>query len=161
VSDSFYKSPENISVPETPLLQPNAITEPMINYLKQASPWLRFVGILGFIFCGMSVFGGVILIIVMLAVSGLSEELGWSVIAIGLIYLPLGALYFFPSLFTYRFGTKIRNYMINNSEKELELAFKNNKSFWKFTGILCIIMLAFIPLTFVIAIIGGLAAVLF
>jgi len=73
----------------------------------------------------------------------------------GLAVLCIGAgvLMFFPSLFIYRFGEKIRSYLRVGAEQELEQAFRNNKSFWKFTGIICIIYLAFIPVLIIVGII--------
>ncbi|MDR1279046.1 MAG: hypothetical protein LBK02_09860, partial [Treponema sp.] len=68
------------------------------------------------------------------------------------------ALCFFPALFTYNFGNKIRAYQQSRAEEELENAFKNNKSLWKFLGILTIISLAFIPVMIIISIVVGIAA---
>ena len=156
-----YQSPENPSVPEKLPDSQAALTEPMLRYLKEASPWLRFIGVLGFIGCGFNVIGGIIGAIVMFfAFSDFAGEYGrvFSIFA-GLINLPIGILFFFPARFMYSFGAKIRNYQFTNSEEDLEMAFKNNKSLWKFNGILAIIGLAFIPLSIVLAVIGGLAAV--
>ncbi|MDR3338208.1 MAG: hypothetical protein LBT16_13500, partial [Treponema sp.] len=52
----------------------------------------------------------------------------------------------FPSKFIYSFGARLRNYFLSNSVQELELAFKNNKSLWKFYGVLAGITLALIPI---------------
>jgi hypothetical protein len=46
----------------------------------------------------------------------------------------------------YSFGARLRNYFLSNAEKELELAFKYNRAFWKFCGITMIITLALIPI---------------
>jgi hypothetical protein len=155
-----YQSPENPSVPEELPGSQATLTEPMLRYLKEASPWLRFIGVLGFIGSGLTVVGGIVGAIVMFAVSDFTGELGGVFsLLVGLIYLPIGILYFFPARFMYSFGAKIRNYQFTNSEEDLEMAFKNNKSLWKFNGILAIIGLAFIPLSIVLAVIGGLAAV--
>ncbi|MDR0443356.1 MAG: hypothetical protein LBH44_08135 [Treponema sp.] len=149
-----YQSPEAPIIPEAQ--NSGVLSEKMLRYLKEASPWLRFMGILGFISCGLIAGGGLILIIAMAAVSSFTEELNqfpvWIFI---LIYLPMGLLYFFPSRFIYNFGTKIRNFQFSNSNEDLELAFKNNKSFWKFLGIMSIILLAFIPISIIMAILGG------
>jgi hypothetical protein len=121
---------------------------------------MRFAGILGYIFCGITVIGGVLLAILVIAIDSLTDELGGlSVVLIILVYIPMGAFYFFPSRFIYNFGAKIQKYMIKNYEWDLEQAFKYNKSFWKFVGILCIVLLAVVPLSIVFAIIGGIAAV--
>ena len=164
MSDSVnpFESPETAAVPVKPVAQ-GILTEPMIFYLKGASPWLRFVGILGFVSAGITALSGVVLF----AILPLMEEL-WGEIpgfessfsgfwgaafsgSIAFFCVAGGVLLLFPSLFLYRFGEKIRSYLRTGTDLDLELAFKSNRSLWKFAGILCIIELAFIPLL----IIGG------
>jgi len=158
--DNPYQSPESPIVPEPPQNTGVMLSEKMLLYLNEASPWLQFIGILGFIGSGLLVLGGLFGTIGFSVISSITEELGgfpfW---VLAFIYIPLGVLFFFPAYFTFSFGRKIRNYRFSNSSEDLELAFKNNKSLWKFYGIICIIYLAFIPLFFIIAIVGGIAAV--
>jgi hypothetical protein len=127
----------------------------MLRYLNDTSPWLQFIGILGYIGCGLLVIGGIFSAVGFSAAASFTELGEFPFWIITLIYIPLGVLSFFPARFTYNFGRKIRNYRFSNSTEDLELAFKNNKSLWKFYGILCIIYLAFIPFFFIIAIAGG------
>jgi hypothetical protein len=162
VSDTLnpYQSPQNISVPEAPLVSRGELSETMLRSLKEASPWLRFIGILSFISCGFMTLGGVVATIVLLAVSSLAEEIGGSYMALlGLLYVVLGVVMFFPARFIYFFGAKIRSYQLNNSQEDLELALKNNKSLWKFFGICCIISLAFVPVGTVVGIIAAISSV--
>jgi len=158
--DNPYQSPESPIIPEISQNTGVMLSEKMLRYLGDASPWLQFVGILGYIGSGLFVIAGILGTVGFSAVSFLTAELGdfpfWIIM---LIYIPLGVLFFFPAHFAYNFGRKIRNYRFSNSTEDLELAFKNNKSLWKFYGILCIIYLAFIPLFFIIAIISGVVAV--
>ena len=162
-----YRDPENLSVPEKLTIHygdnedspKKTLTEPMLLYLYEASPWLRFVGILCYIGCGFFVIGGIVTSIVMFAISDFTYTLdGVAMGLLGLLYVPMGILYFFPARYIYNFGAKIRNYRFTNSGGDLEQALKYNKSFWKFSGILCIIFIAFIPLSIVLAVIGGVVA---
>ena len=166
-----YQSPETAAVPVKPLLAQGNITETMLLYLKGASPWLRFIGILGFIASGLAVLWGVSMFafVPMIwqswdQVPGFESFSGimGAAFGAGMVALSVGGalLVFFPALFIYRFGEKIRSYIRTGAELELELAFKNNKALWKFFGIICIIYLAFIPLVIVGGIIAGVAAVL-
>jgi len=150
-----YKSPETAIVPEKPQNSGTGLTETMLGYLNEASPWLRFIGIVGFIGCGLSCVAGIIFSITTSAVSSMAEGLGnFPIWLFSLIYIAIGALFFFPSRFTYNFGAKIRNYQLSRSDEDLELALKNNKSLWKFYGILLIIYLSLIPFFIIVAIIG-------
>ena len=164
-----FQSPETLAVPVKPVVAQGALTETMLIYMKETSPWLRFIGILGFVGSGLTALSG----LVFFAFVPLMEQVwgdipgfetslsgAWgSVLGGGMAVLCIGAgcLVFFPALFIYRFGERIRNYLRTGVDQELEQAFKNNRSLWKFVGIICIIQLAFFPL----AIIGGIIAVVF
>ena len=154
-----YKSPETAIIPENPQSAGSALTEIMLGYLKEASPWLRFIGILGFIGCGIICLMGIIFAVSSSALSSFAGELGsFPVGLLSLFYIAGGALYFFPARFTYNFGAKIRDYQISSSNEDLELAFRNNKSLWKFNGIAAIVCLALIPFLIVISIIFAVVA---
>jgi hypothetical protein len=154
-----YKSPETSIVPEKTQGAGTVLTETMLGYLKEASPWTRFIGILGFIGCGLMVLGGIITAIATSSVSGITEGFGpLPVWLVSLIYIAFGVLFFFPSRFVYDFGAKIRNYQFSSSDEDLEAAFKSNKSLWKFYGIMLIVYLALIPLFIVLAVIGAVAS---
>jgi hypothetical protein len=152
-----YQSPETPVIPEKSQSTETVLTEKMLRYLKEASPWLRFIGIVGMIGCGLMAVAGLITAIVMAVSFGESDQSSVWVITL-LVYIPVGILMFFPALYTYNFGAKIRKYLFSNLDEDLESAFKNNKSLWKFIGILSIINLSLIPLTIIIAIIGGIVA---
>jgi hypothetical protein len=131
----------------------------MVHYLQEASPWLRFLGVLGFIGSGLMALGGFVFIVLVVLLSDLAGEFGGIIGGgfIGILYIVLGLLSFFPAKFGYTFGAKIRLYTQSNSERDLEDAFKNNRSLWKFCGILAIVYLAVIPL----ALIGVTVAMVF
>ncbi|GEO06546.1 hypothetical protein AAE02nite_42100 [Adhaeribacter aerolatus] len=60
------------------------------------------------------------------------------------IYLLLFAiLYFFPTLYLYQFSSRIKTAIYHNQELDLAFAFSRLKSFFKFWGILFIIILGF------------------
>jgi len=61
----------------------------------------------------------------------------------GIPYLFIGALYFFPIYYLYKFSTNIKSALYNNNEGSEEKAFENLKSHYKFMGIFMIVLLAF------------------
>ena len=157
-SDNQYDSPQAPVIPEKNQVV-GSLTATMLKYLKEASPWLKFIGVLGFISCGFIVLAAIIIIIISaVAASVLSEFGDIPIWLISPLYLAMGTLLFFPSLFTYNFGDKIRKFLFSNSEEDLEEAFKNNKSLWKFYGIMCIISLAITPVFIIITIVVAVAA---
>ena len=159
-----YQSPKTVVVQDNPAGQ-GTLTETMLIQLKGASPWLRFVGVLGFIGAGLLILIGVVFLSIVplssQAFAGIDPFSGsvgtafWVFIA--LFWLILGVLMVLPSLFLYRFGEKIRGYLRTGAEQELELAFKNNRLLWKSVGIICIVLLAFFPLTMI----GSIVAIAF
>jgi len=154
-----YQSPEAAVVPEASQSTGVSMTETILKYLYESSPWLRFVGILGYIGSAMLCLLGIILAVGGVALQNFMDDFGqFPVSFMGLIYVPMGVLFFFPSHFTFTFGKKINSYKFSNSIEDMEAAFRNNKSLWKFYGILCIVYIAFIPLTIIVSVIVGVAS---
>jgi uncharacterized protein involved in cysteine biosynthesis len=141
----------------------------MLTTLKKTAPWVRFIAILGFIGAGIGVLCGVVFLLgggafltqalassenAALAAAGVGA-------ALGIIYFGAALLQFFPSFFLYKYSSKLRNYSLTLNNDELESAFKYNKSFWKFSGILVIIVIALtilaIPILAVVSIAGLIA----
>ncbi|MDR2768132.1 MAG: hypothetical protein LBB82_07395 [Treponema sp.] len=158
MSDSNpYESPQN----EANAVSTGAdrvITEKMILYLKSAAPWTRFLGIIGFIGCGFMA-AGAIGTLVGLNITPIPGMENTAISSVMFIYLlGVGALFFFPSLFKFRFGKKVQSYLKTDDPQDLEEAFRYNKSLWKFTGILYIIALGLFVLSLLIMLITGIAA---
>ena len=173
-NDNFYQSPQTDVNGVNPLAPEWRLTKTMVLYLKGASPWLRFLGILAFIGAGGTMLGGV-LFLISGALGGFLTDVLTSLdtvdtvevgvisgitIFTGVLIIITGVICFFPARFLYNFGNKIKKFLQNNSEEELESAFKNNKSFWKFAGIVAIIYLAFLPVMLIVSIIAVISAML-
>jgi len=156
-----YQSPETPIVPETSQDSGVSLSVTMLQYLFEASPWMRFIGIIGYIGSGLSCIGGIIFTIISIASSELTGGFDiFSSWVLALVYIPVGLLLFFPSHFTFKFGQKLRNYQYSHLSEDLETAFKFNKSLWKFNGILYIIYLASIPALIVIGVVIGIVSTL-
>jgi len=152
---------------EKPRASQRMLTDTMLAYLNGASPWLRFIGILGFIYAGLTVVGGLFFLLFVPVMEGLldgmtgfgfSDEIFmWIGAWWGVLYVAMGVIIFIPSVFTYRFGAKIRSYSGTGAEVDLEQAFRSNKSLWKFYGILFIASVAFAILMTVIGVFAAVA----
>jgi|GEM_PF-155378 len=147
---------------EKPKVIQRTLTDTMLVYLNGASPWLRFIGIMGIIYSGFMVVGGLFFFFAAPALEGLSDGIvgfgfsleifGWIGAWWGILYVAMGICILIPSLYTYRFGAKIRSYARTGEDRDLEVAFRNNKSLWKFYGILFIIGIAFVVLSMVLGV---------
>ena len=71
---------------------------------------------------------------------------------IGLIYVVLGALYIIPVVFLFRYATGIQKALTMDLISGMEDALRSQKSFWRFVGILMLILLILqvVALVFVI-----------
>ena len=158
--EKIYNSPETQINPDKRQIA-GILTDTMLQYLKEASPWLRFIGILGFIGSGLLVLSGIILTVFSTAFSvNINENFANAPVWLVLIfYTAMGAVALFPARFTFNFGSMIRKYQFSNSDDDLEAAFKNNKSLWKFNGIMAIIFLSLTPAMIIIVIIYGVLTV--
>ena len=139
--------PTNSSTP------PNSfsITEPMLISLHQTKPWVRLLSILGFIFIGFIVIKGIVNMFVFFKASGETSFI--LIFVMGVINLLMGIFYFFPTLFLFKFSSSIGRLLNGGGVKEMEETLSNQKSFWKFSGILTLITLGF-------AILGIFAAII-
>jgi hypothetical protein len=116
------------------------VTEKSRNYLKTASFWSKLMAILQFVIVGFMVLAALVMLTTGSFLGDYSEiPIPFSLI--GLFYLVLAVLIFFPSLYLYRFAKKAVNALTINDTLELEGAFKNMKCYWKFIGIMTIAMI--------------------
>jgi len=125
-------------------------------YLKETGGWASFLAILGFILVGIMVIGsiGVSLFLSTMNNEQISPSTGY---LMGGLYLLLGILYFFPILYLFRFSTNIKKAIENKDNENLDQAFKNIKSHYKFIGIFTIaFIVVYIILAIAMVIFGGL-----
>jgi hypothetical protein len=161
-----YESPQAEISSVKPLTNQGVLTETMVLHLKKTAPWMSFIGIIGFIGCGLLL---IFMVVMSISVNSLiptgvpgAAALGQAftaiMIALQVISLPL---IFFPSFFLFSSGKKIRNYVHSGNDADLETAFKFNKFFWTFSGVLTIIYTSIMALILIFSILGAVAALAF
>jgi uncharacterized protein DUF5362 len=128
----------------------DAVTPAMLEALRKTKPWVRFLSILGFLGSAVMVLVGIGLAIFgMVAGGGSDNPMGPVAMAgIGLLYVLLALLYIIPSRYLFRYASAIKRALDSPSKTQpIEEALGYQKSFWKFCGILMLIMiLLYIPL---------------
>ncbi|MDP9041061.1 MAG: DUF5362 family protein [Bacteroidota bacterium] len=138
------------------------LDQPSINYLSEAARWSRFLSVIGFIYCGLIVILGLFFGSLMThMMPGMGNDATMPAMIsssfFGFFFITMGLIMFFPALYLYNFSTKIRRAIANNDQPLLTDALKNLKSFFKFYGILVVVVLSFYALAVIAAIIGAMA----
>lgn len=108
-------------------------------YVSSMGKWMKFFAVLGCI--GVAFL--VLCTIFMMAVGthvpmfGGVMSLRW----FSLIYIVLAVLYVWPIIYLFRASTAAKQAVECNDNVQMTEFLKNNKSFWKFCGILSIVMM--------------------
>ncbi len=74
---------------------------------------------------------------------------------IGIAYLIFSMLYIYPALKLWKYASGIAALLASGSIMDLENALDQQRSFWKFIGVMMLAILVLYALIAVIAIIGG------
>lgn len=134
-------------------------------HLSEAAKWARFLAIMGFIFLGLMIIGGIFAAVMMATTasqfdseygsSGAGLMMGSFGAGMAIIYIVLAVLYFFPCLFLFRFASKTKQALASNDQTDLNSGIQNLKSMFRYMGILTIVILAFYAIAFIFGILGA------
>ena len=123
------------------------------NMLRETKPWTRFIAVVTFVMAGLMLLGGLVFLVM---VSSMGSRSRSDVPALmGIVYIGLGALYFAPAIFLNRYASKIGDVLRTNGMRDLEQALAAQKSFWKFAGIMMIILLIIYGIVILMAVSGN------
>jgi hypothetical protein len=118
--------------------KPIEFTKVSLTHLRETRKWTMFLSVLGFILIGIC-----ILVIPFVIISlGIIGKSGMESLAL-LPLLLIVCIYFFPVYFLYRFSTNSMDAITDSDSQSLEEALKYLKFYYRFMGILVIVMLAF------------------
>ncbi len=122
---------------------PLGVTEGTVRLLQQTRPWVTLMSVLLFLASLFMVGAGLVMLLGGLATAFASRGGGPSSLMrlFGLLYLPMGALYFYPALKLWMYGSAIGRLVFTGSATDLEAALAQQKHFWKFAGIATIALL--------------------
>ena len=152
---SVYAAPRGNLTPGATMA--GQVSAGTVQALKETRPWVRLIAIVGMVMTG-------IMLLAMLAAAsfgfftaakGGGSVGGLEIIVILAMAVPLGFLYFYPIVKLFKYSGAISRLHRSGSVKDLEDALGQQKSFWKFAGILTLIVLLLNLLVFIIALVGG------
>lgn len=129
--------------------QTGEVSEEVVKLLRSTKPWVRFLSVLGFIGLALLVLGCIAILVIPIGGSmgsmSFLPRLGASA-----AYLLMGLLQFPAVLFLSRYASRIARLASSGDPSDLEDALRAQKSFWKYVGILTLVMM----ILYILAIVG-------
>lgn len=124
------------------------------NYLMETAKWGKFLAIVGFVGCGLIVLVAIFAGSIFASLGGMPGRSGAGYGGfITLFYILFALLYFFPLYYLFNFSNKMMTAIRNNDQEALQSSFANQKSCYKFVGILTIVILALYILVIIFALV--------
>jgi len=121
----------------------DVLTPGMLEALRKTKPWVRFLSILGFLTVAlMAILAIGVFVAGMFAKQQVAGFPSAVLMLLPILYLLMAVLYIFPSLYLFRYASAIGE-ALNAPMKSasVENALRHQKSFWKFAGIMTLVML--------------------
>jgi hypothetical protein len=109
-------------------------------HLSEAGKWGKFLAIIGFCFIGLFVIVGLFAGTIFASL-GQESTMPFSGFVLGLVYIAGALLYFFPILYLFKFAKHLKTAIMTKNPQDLDTAFENLKSHYKYIGIMMIIVL--------------------
>jgi len=128
--------------------QSAVVAEEVVDILRSTKPWVRFLSVLGFLGLGLLVLGCLAILVIPMGPMG-SMPIGPRIGA-SFAYLLMGLVQFPAVLFLSRYASRISRLAGTNAPIDLEDALRAQKSFWKYLGILTLVMM----ILYVLVIVG-------
>lgn len=112
------------------------VSEQVIETLYRTRGWVRFISVLGLIFCALLVIAGITMIV---RTSGdeMMETLG---LITGVSYFLSAVFYLYPCIRLYQFSSIIGLLRENRHESNLVAALEAQRSFWKYLGVMTLLL---------------------
>lgn len=125
------------------------ISDEIKKYLLETSKWGKFLAIVGYVGMALLV---LVALGVMVGFSFLNSDTEgtFPMAALGLVYILLAVLYYFPINYLYRFSVQMKEGLATDNNQSVTTGFENLKSLFKFMGIFTIIVLSIYALLLVI-----------
>jgi len=137
------------------------ISEDVRSFIYETAKWTKFLSIVGFVFSALIALSALsvgAIISTLSAVSPGNPLLKIGAPALTVFYLLIALLQFYPSLLLFKFSNAANQAVLFADQSSLSIAMGKLKSFFKFWGIITIIIIGFYAMIFISAIAIGLSA---
>ena len=111
------------------------------DFLLETSKWGKLLAIVGYVGMGLLILLGLGIIVGFSVFSSLSD-VGFPIGIMGVFYIIIAVLYFFPVNYLHKFSIQIKQGLNLNNQQSVTSGFENLKSLFKFMGIFTIVILS-------------------
>ena len=134
------------------------VTEDIRSYIYETSKWAKFLSIIGFIICAFLALFALIVPSILAALTAFSSGAVFARLGAGFLtgfYLFGALLHFYPSLLLFKYSNLAKKAVLYGDQLSLSAALSKMKSFFKFWGILTIVIIALYILMIVVFVASG------
>ena len=142
--------------------QPDLFGMEVDNQLKQTfmemAKWTQFLAVLGFVFLALLVLAGVGMVFAFKSIGNMTGMGGlgaFSGVALLFFYLIVAGIYYYPTYALYKYSTGIKVAMRTNNKHLFNQSVGYLKSFFKFFGIIMVIVLGIYAIGIVVVMLVG------
>ena len=134
--------------------QPPSITPTMVSSASALGPWTRFFSIMAFIGAGFMLLAGLFMLVMGIVGGAFAEEMGGGILLIGMaaLYIVLAAVYVPAAIYLFRCAGGAAAIRRGDLVGGMEQVLTSQRAFWKFIGIVTIVMLCLYPLLILVAV---------
>ena len=140
----------------------NTLSQNSMYYLRNTAPWVKFVSIAGLLMCIILIAFAVIIINAPIETTNvyLAKLNSGMKNFIAIIYIFIAIMLLFPCIYLFIYSNRLKKFVRTNNTLSLEKAFAIQRKFWKYIGILTIIILSFMGIAIVGLFAGTIAGLL-
>jgi hypothetical protein len=113
-----------------------------LNSLNATRKWTMFLSVLGFIFLGLMIVAGLATSFFLTTFKSQEANLGIPESLMIIIFIVIGAIYFFPVFFLFRFSRNTRDAIQKLDRQKLSKGFRNLRLYFTYIGIMVIVVLS-------------------
>jgi len=136
----------------------SAITQGVLQQLAGTKPWVRLISVMMFIGAALLLLLGLVMGLMGGAIASASKNpmfSGGMGIGIAAVYVVMALFYIYPAVKLWKYATSIGNLLNSGTAIDLETALSHQRSFWKFVGVITLIIISLYGAIFVIAMVAG------
>lgn len=146
--------PQGVLGYQAPGQEPLICSDQAVTLLRQTKPWVQFIGVLFYIFAGLTLIGA----FGMLVAAGFGRGTGgpdaWFFLIFVAVYFLLAVMNVAMGLYLWRYGSGINRLVLYRRSMDLESALAAQKAFWRLVGIASITFIAIYLLIAAVAMAG-------